>query len=123
MKFFAPVLVVFAATAVAMFVGWLVQRRTRNAGIVDAIWAACMSGAALYYADVCPGEPPPRFLVAILGGCWGFRLCMHLLARVLTEHEDGRYRHLREHWQDNQAKFFAFFMGQALLTALFSLPF
>jgi steroid 5-alpha reductase family enzyme len=123
MKLFAPVLAVFAIAAIAMFIGWLIQRRTRNAGIVDAIWAACMSGAALYYADVGAGEMPARFLVAVLGGIWGFRLCMHLLARVLTEHEDGRYGYLREHWNDNQAKFFAFFMGQALLTALFSLPF
>jgi hypothetical protein len=30
---------------------------------------------------------------------WGFRLSLHLLHRVLHEAEDGRYAHLREHWQ------------------------
>ena len=36
------ILYVWAAASVAMFAGWLIQRRTRNAGIVDAIWSACM---------------------------------------------------------------------------------
>jgi len=118
-----PIACVLAATSVSMLLGWLVQLRTRNAGIVDAIWAACMAGAALFYATVGDGSLIARLGVAMLGGLWGFRLCLHILARVLTENEDGRYRYLREHWHDHQGKFFAFFQGQALLTALFSLPF
>ena len=59
----------------------------------------------------------------MLGGAWAFRLCLHILARVLSENEDGRYRYLREYWRGNQVRFFAFFQAQALLTALFSLPF
>ncbi len=118
-----PVLIVWAAAASAMLGGWWLQRRTRNAGIVDAIWAACMSSSALFYATVGDGGLLPRVAVAVLGGFWGFRLCMHLLARVLTEHEDGRYRHLRAYWGDDQRRFFAFFQAQAVLTALFSLPF
>ena len=58
---------------------------------------------------------------AMLGGLWGFRLCMHILSRVLSEPEDGRYRYLREYWRDDQRKFFGFFMAQALLTALLEL--
>lgn len=117
------VLNVWLASVAAMLAGWLLQRRMRNAGIVDAIWAACMSASALYYAIVGDGGSIPCIAVAVLGGFWGFRLCMHLLARVLNEHEDGRYRYLREHWNDNQWKFFLFFQAQALLVALFSLPF
>ena len=117
------VAVVWAASAVAMLAAWLLQRRTRNAGIVDAVWAACMSGAALFYAGAGEGGVVARFAVAVLGGFWGFRLCMHVLARVLTEHEDGRYRHLRRHWRDDQLKFFFFFQFQAVLVAMFSLPF
>lgn len=116
-------LMVWAASSIAMLGGWLLQLRTRNAGIVDAIWAACMSGAALMYAGVGEGGAIVRFAVAVLGGFWGFRLCMHVLARVLTEHEDGRYRYLRGYWKDDQVKFFLFFQFQALLVALFSLPF
>jgi steroid 5-alpha reductase family enzyme len=118
-----PILVVWAGTSAAMAAAWLVQRSTRNAGIVDAIWALCMAASALFYATVGGGSLIARLGVAMLGGAWGFRLCLHILARVLSESEDGRYRHLREHWHDDQRKFFAFFQAQAVLTALFSLPF
>ncbi len=118
-----PVLIVWLAAAITMTGGWLLQRRTHNAGIVDVVWAGCMSASALYYATVGDGGLVARFMVAMLGGFWGFRLCMHILARVLTEHEDGRYRHLREHWGNHQGKFLGFFQVQALLTVLFSLPF
>ena len=118
-----PLFVVWGATAVAMLIGWLVQLRTRNAGIVDAIWSLSMAASALFYATVGEGSLIARLGVGLLGGAWGFRLCLHILARVLSESEDGRYRYLREHWRDSQAKFFAFFQAQAVLTALFSLPF
>ena len=118
-----PIAVVFFATSVAMLLGWLVQLRTRNAVVVDVIWAMCMGGSAVFYAMVGEGSLIARLGVAMLGGAWGFRLCLHLLARLLGEHEDGRYQYLREHWQDNQTKFFAFFQVQAILVALCSLPF
>ena len=117
------VAVVFAAGALAMIGGWLVQRRTRNAGIVDAIWTAGMGGSALFYASNGGGSTIARLGVAMFGGIWAFRLCLHILARLLSEPEDGRYRQLRAHWNGSQAKFLAFFEAQALLIALFSLPF
>lgn len=118
-----PLLHVLLATTVLMAIGWEIQRRTRNAGIVDAIWAASMGGAALYYASVGEGCNLPRLLVAMLGGIWAARLSLFLLHRVLHESEDGRYAFLRQHWNDSQPKFFGFFMLQAGFTALFSLPF
>lgn len=117
------ILYVWIAASVAMFFGWLVQLRTRNAGIVDAIWSFGMGASALYYAWISSGGFVSRTAVALLGGVWGFRLCLHILARVLSEHEDGRYRYLREYWRGDQRKFFGFFMAQGLLTALFSVPF
>jgi steroid 5-alpha reductase family enzyme len=120
---YEPVLVVLAVSVVAMTATWELQRRTRNAGYVDVVWAALMGGAAIYYSAAGAGTSGPRLLVAMLGGIWGFRLSLHLLARVLHESEDGRYRFLREHWGGSQLKFFGFFMLQALMTAVFSLPF
>jgi steroid 5-alpha reductase family enzyme len=117
------ILYVWIVASIAMASGWLVQRRTRNAGIVDAIWAMGMGASALFYASVGSGGLASRLAVALLGSLWGFRLCLHILARVLNEAEDGRYRYLREYWQGDQRKFFGFFMAQALLVALFSLPF
>jgi steroid 5-alpha reductase family enzyme len=115
--------VVLTVAVIAMTLTWSVQRRTRNAGYVDVVWAALMGGSALFYGALGSGAATPRLLGAMLGGIWGFRLSLHLLARVLHETEDGRYRFLREHWRDDQRKFFAFFIGQAFLTALFSVPF
>lgn len=114
---------VWLAAAIAMLLAWLLQWRSHNAGVVDAVWAACMGISAMYYASVSDGGLAARVAVGVLGGFWGCRLCLHILARVLNEHEDGRYRHLREHWNGSQFKFFLFFQAQALAVALFSLPF
>ncbi|HET9482434.1 MAG TPA: DUF1295 domain-containing protein [Xanthomonadales bacterium] len=118
-----PVLVVLIGAAIVMAAVWLLQLRTRNAGYVDVAWAALMGLAALWYGLVADGGGLPRLVMALLAATWGFRLALHLLHRVMNEPEDGRYRHLREHWRGSQAKFFGFFMFQAALTALFSLPF
>ncbi|MGE4069641.1 MAG: DUF1295 domain-containing protein [Lysobacterales bacterium] len=115
--------IVWITAAVAMGAVWYVQKRTRNAGFVDVAWAALLGLAALYYGVVADGALLPRLVVALLAATWGFRLALHLLHRVLNEAEDGRYAHLREHWQGHQGKFFAFFQAQALAVALFSLPF
>lgn len=119
----AAVAWVWLASALAMALAWQVQRRTRNATTVDAVWAGSLALAALFYGAVATGDGRVRVLVAVLGALWGFRLCLHVLARALHEAEDGRYAHLRRHWRDDQRKFFAFYQGQALLVALFSLAF
>jgi cyclopropane-fatty-acyl-phospholipid synthase len=48
---------------------------------------------------------------------------LHLWRRVAHETEDGRYLALRERWGDSGPAFFAFFQAQALVVALFCLPF
>ena len=110
-------------STVVMILVWMVQRRTRNAGHVDVAWALLLGCAALYFGWVGSGDMTARVLGAIMGGLWGFRLGLHLFARVLGEPEDGRYAYLRAHWQNDQRKFFGFFLFQALLAVLFSLPF
>jgi steroid 5-alpha reductase family enzyme len=117
-----PLAIVWAVAAIAMTAVWYLQIRTRNAGFVDVAWAALLGVAALYYGVVAEGSLLARLLVALLAATWGFRLALHLLHRVLNEREDGRYAHLREHWQGHQGKFFGFFQLQAFAVALFSLP-
>ncbi|HET6554306.1 MAG TPA: DUF1295 domain-containing protein [Dyella sp.] len=109
--------------AVIMTLGWTWQRRQRNAGIVDVLWAAGLGAAALLIAATGRGALLPRALLALLGGAWSWRLAAHLWHRVRGEAEDGRYQHLRSHWQNSQARFFLFFQAQALLVVLFALPF
>lgn len=114
----------FAAFALlVMLAVWQLQRRTRNAGYVDVAWALMLGCAALYFGWIGSGDICARALVAAMGGLWGFRLGLHLCARVLGEPEDGRYAHLRAHWNGNQMKMLGFFVFQAGLTVLFALPF
>lgn len=108
---------------VAQFGGWLWQRRHRNAGIVDVIWAAGLGMAACLMALTGSGAWLPRGAMALMGTAWSLRLAIHLARRVRSEQEDGRYRELRAHWHGSQAKFLCFFLAQALLVVLFALPF
>lgn len=116
-------LVVAGFSSLVMLLTWWWQLKTRNAGFVDVSWAGCLAFAALYLGSTGAGGFWPRLLTALLGAAWGFRLANHLLARVLSEREDGRYAELRRHWADHQGKFFAFFQAQALLVCMFALPF
>jgi steroid 5-alpha reductase family enzyme len=108
---------------VMMSLGWRWQRQHDNAGIVDVLWSAGLGGAALLAAFLGSGAAPPRVLVGLCGLGWGLRLAAHLLHRFRSESEDGRYRALREHWSGDQLKFFGMFQFQALLVALFAVPF
>lgn len=110
-------------TLLAMTWGWHWQRRHANAGIVDVLWAASVGASALWLAAWGDGAVPVRLALATLGGLWGLRLAVHLWRRVRHEPEDGRYRHLRTHWQGHQGKFYLFFAAQAVLVVLFALPF
>ena len=111
------------AMAALMLGGWRWERAHRNAGIVDVLWATGMGLAAVFLAAIGPGAALPRILLAVLAGAWALRLAMHLWRRVRGEAEDGRYRHLRAHWNDSGPAFLLFFLGQALLVLLFALPF
>jgi len=121
----APVTLVsiWILAAAAQTAGWSWQRRRRNAGIVDAIWALGVGSAAIVAALFGDGAVLPRCVLAVLGGAWGIRLAAHLWHRVRGEPEDGRYAHLRRRWGEDQRAWFAFFQFQALLVALFALPF
>jgi steroid 5-alpha reductase family enzyme len=123
MSIWIELAVVWCFAAVFMSLGWLWQRRRRNAGIVDVIWAGGLAVAAVWLAVSGDGAILPRAVLGVLGSVWGGRLALHLWARVSHEAEDGRYRYLREHWRGSQLKFFAFFQFQAFLVVLFALPF
>lgn len=114
---------IWLVSAVAMAIVWAVSMRVDNIGYVDVAWAALMAVAALMAGAFGSGSELPRVLAAAMGSIWGTRLSLHLLVRVLHEPEDGRYQSLRATWGGSAAKFFAFFQMQALVVALFSVPF
>lgn len=116
-------ILVWVLAALLMSGGWLWQRRHENAGIVDVLWASGLGASALLCALLGRGDVWPRALLAFCAGLWGTRLAVHLWQRVRGEPEDARYRHLRMKWQQDQRKWFSLFQFQALLIALFSVPF
>ena len=103
---------------------WLVQRRTRDAGVVDVGWAAGIGLLALLYAAAGDGLPERRALLAAMAAIWSGRLALYILRdRVLRGPEDGRYAALRESWGDRfEPRIFAFFQAQAALRVAFSVP-
>lgn len=121
-----PMVVPAAAVACLFMAGlWLVQLRTRNAGIVDFGWAVVLGSLALFYAVKGPGWEVRRGLTAAVGGLWGYRLALHLWrGRVWKQPEEGRYMTLRRQWASPlDLSFLVFFEAQAVLAVILSLPF
>ena len=110
------VLVVIAKTG-----AWLLQLRTGNAGLVDAIWALTLGLLALVYA-ICGTAPAgTRVLLALMGGLWGLRLGAHLWRRNAGQPEDWRYAQLRKEWGTSaNHKMFWFFQFQNVFTLMLS---
>jgi len=106
-----------------MFLGWLYQVKYKNAGIVDAIWAFGVMFCTIYFAIANSGTSEIRWLIAIVSGLWFFRLGMHILLRMLSEEEDGRYAYVRRLYGKNTNLFHAvFFLLQAGFIIIFSIP-
>lgn len=112
-----------AAAIALMFILWLIQRRTGNAGIVDVGWTFGIGVFVAILAIVTPGEWIRRLLIASITAVWSLRLGGHLVRRISSEPEDGRYRNLRD-WAGGrqQPVLLFFFMLQATWVVLFALP-
>jgi steroid 5-alpha reductase family enzyme len=110
----AVVLVVVAKT-----IAWLLQLRTRNAGIVDAIWAWSLGGLAVWFAVTGAGDATVRAVTGLLGGLWGLRLGWHLWLRNWGAAEDWRYAGFRARWGDKADRnMWFFFQFQNIFTLI-----
>jgi steroid 5-alpha reductase family enzyme len=116
-------LLCWAVSAAAMSLAFVGARRAGKIGYVDVAWAGLMGVSALLVAACAGGTLFSRILVGVLGATWALRLCLYLFKRVAHEAEDGRYVALRERFGDAALPFFVFFQMQALVVALFALPF
>ncbi len=114
-----------AGSGLVMFALWLSQLRTKDAGVVDVGWAACLGAAAVFCALTGEGDNARRAIMGVMGAVWGFRLAVHLLLdRVLRGPEDGRYQMMREKFaQRVNLVFLFFFLAQAVLVVILSAPF
>lgn len=116
--------VAWGVMAVVMAGLWAVQRRTRDAGVVDVGWTYGVGLSAVVLAAAVDGLPARRVLVAALVVLWSLRLGTYILRdRVLKGPEDGRYQDLRKRWRAGfESRILVFFQAQGLLAVLFALP-
>lgn len=120
-----PPLQVFLLTALvaiaAKTAAWLLQLRTRNAGLVDPIWAFTLGLLAVIYAVAGSAPVAVRFALGLMGGCWGLRLGLHLWLRNAGKPEDFRYAQFRAQWgAAADRNMFWFFQFQNVFTLLLS---
>lgn len=120
------------AVALLAFVGlflsftavWISQLRSRNAGMIDPVWAVTLGGMAMFVAGLGTGPVLNRALVATGGGIWGLRLARHLWRRNHRQPEDRRYRQFRLQWGDAAPRnMFWLFQLQALISMVLSVAF
>jgi len=113
-----------AILALMMFVIWLVSVRFQNAGIVDVGWSLGLVILSIWYAWQGSGFAPRRWIMVGMVTFWGLRLALHLVRRIASEPEDGRYQQLRRDWagKNINLRFLFFFEFQALLDVFLSLP-
>jgi steroid 5-alpha reductase family enzyme len=117
-------LTLLAGASTAMLALWAVQRRTRNAGVVDAAWTLGIGVSAVLAAIVLDGWIGRRLAIAGVMAIWSVRLGTYLLRdRIIGRAEDGRYAELRRQWGPAaDARFFWFFQAQAVAVVVFALP-
>jgi steroid 5-alpha reductase family enzyme len=103
---------------------WIHAMKTNNAGWVDLGWTLGTAIGSIVLFFVLPLQAR-AVAVLLLVLFWSLRLASHIYFDRLKGNpvEDGRYTALRAHWGDKaNAKFLAFFEGQAFLSALFLIP-
>ena len=91
----AQILLGLAVVAAGMVGLWVVQRRTRNAAIVDVGWTVAVGLLGTAYAILGSGAWERRLLVGGMVALWSGRLAWHLIERIRGEPEEGRYQRLR----------------------------
>lgn len=104
---------------------WLVQQRTRNAGIVDVGWSGAFLLVVASFAATTNAPISSWLPIALIVAAWSLRLTVYLLSRgAASSPEEGRYVDLRTRWGTAASRrFFIFFQAQAALTAILSLAF
>ncbi|MGC4020812.1 MAG: DUF1295 domain-containing protein [Cyclobacteriaceae bacterium] len=113
----ATLLIVFAAT-------WLIQLRTKNAAIVDSVWAVSFPLLALIYCTQSNTFEFRKGILLVMVLVWGMRLAAYLFVRTINHKEDVRYTELRNKWGKHQnILMLRFYLVQALLALILSYPF
>lgn len=120
-----PLLPISLAIAVTyFFLTWLLSVKIKNYGLLDVAWSYGVALLAPLYAWLGHGLPLRKGIGLALGAAWSLRLGSYILLRVIKHHptEDVRYKTLRARWP-GAGMFLMFFQLQAVLVAIFAIPF
>lgn len=113
-----------ACVFVFISLAWVVQWRTQNAGIVDAVWSWSLGFLGLLYSFLGPAPLPQRALLGVMALLWGLRLGTHLFLRNHGKPEDRRYKKFRDGWGEHANRnMYFFFHFQTLFAMLLSAAF
>lgn len=103
---------------------WGLQLRTRNAGIIDAVWPFMIGMGGLSYAFLAPGDAVVRAMVGALAALWALRLGGYLALRNIGKPEDRRYAALRQSWGSRtNLRMLWFYLFQAAVAWVIGLSF
>jgi steroid 5-alpha reductase family enzyme len=103
---------------------WLLQLKTKNAGIVDTVWAISFPILAAMYCILADGLSARKIMMLAIVGIAGLRLAYYLVFRTIGHPEDARYKALREEWGIRQnGMMLRFYYFQAVLALILSIPF
>lgn len=115
----------FSCVTGLMIIAWVYYLFSRNAGIVDLVWAVgfvITLSIILYFGE---GYFWKKLVFIIMGMLWSVRLAAHLFQRYVKYPEDPRYADLREKLgkENSDLKFLGFFLLEGLSIILLSTPF
>jgi steroid 5-alpha reductase family enzyme len=112
----------WAVAAGLQLVLWLIQQRTRNAGLVDVGWAISFALVVALFAARATAPAASWAPLAAIASVWSLRLTGYLISRgAARAPEEGRYVDLRQRWAPRaSARFLVFFQAQAALTGILS---
>ncbi len=103
---------------------WLVQQRTRNAGIVDVGWAGSFAGVAGLFAWRAASPIEAWLPIAVIVTAWSARLTGYLIARgPLARPRRAATPPCARSGAAASRRLFVFFQAQAALTGLLSTAF
>jgi len=119
-------LIVLAVVCVIMMIAWLIATAIHNYSIVDICWSFNFAVIAILILNLADGDGNRKLWVCSLVTLWSIRLGLHLTARIFShiKEEEGRYKQLRQDWQQYlRLKFFLFYQAQALSNVFLAIPF
>ena len=113
----------FSGTVALMFLLWLWHIRVGNPAFVDVAWVFATGISGIVLSLQADGEWKRRLIAALLAGIWSMRLGGYLTIRLMHNPVDQRYESMVSNWGKRAKLFmFGFFMIQAFLAVIYSLP-